>query len=411
MDAYLSIPQYRNSNDSEKFTHFTGSIVKVEYPKVIAYSELESGKIFLYDISKLNILLVLPIGIDINIEGKKKTDKLHDTPHGQRSGYLFYKNVQRDVDSLKILFQDSWIKHLVEPLPQIAEMKDPFSLFDGFINHNGLQTSVSLYEYSDKSLAIFTPIPLYDNLKFCKNLVCAKSPSGKLDGFLVFKNDRKHIAFLKNLIPGLDFESAYKKSIPPSSSSSSVSVKQKREPLMIFSKNLIESDLEYLLEVYEYSEDSLALFTTPFQLNSDFMKSDNLTHPTQNSRPGYIIAKKNSRSIEILKTKYNISNLEDLYSMKSSASTIATQGAMQGQSLNPIRSFEDIPFETLIRLIKNNLTNSSGIVSKELIGGNILFYGDEELVKERSNENDEMEISIEIKLPGKLLVLLSPSSI
>lgn len=412
----ISYPGYSSSMSQP--VQFGGSIVQSVLPKVLTFASAESGNVVLYEINKLSILLTLPPGMELpHASGIVKSDKKFPTPHGDKSGYLFYKNNASHIDTLNKLFNgDVWQKELSEPLPQPVVPKDPSLLVRKTIMYNGRTMDISVWEYSDKSLAVFSPMDFSGGnermLKPCRGLACTDSPSGKCDGYLIFKNNVGMISFLKQFIPDVNFEAMYKKSIPPSSSSSSYSSIPK-EPQLLETKQIMLNGQEFNLEFYEYSELSVVLFPTPMiSLGGDYRQTDNLKHPTQGPRSGYTIAKANLGSIESVCKYFGFSNIETLYTMKPevAARSVAMSNTTVPQQSNladmSIKTFDDIPIESLTTILRRKLVTSTGITCKEMLGDKFLVYGDEESVNDKISEMDDMSISIEIKLSGKYLVLL-----
>lgn len=410
----MSYPGYSSSMPQP--VQFGGSIVQSVLPKVLTFASVESGNVVLYEINKLSILLTLPPGMELpTTSGIVKSDKKFPTPHGDKSGYLFYKNNASHIETLNKLFNgDVWQNELSEPLPQPVIPKDPSLLVRKAIMYNGRTMDISVWEYSDKSLAVFTPMDFSGGndrlLKPCRGLACTDSPNGKCDGYLIFKNNTGMISFLKQFIPDVNFEAMYKKSIPPTSSSST---SIPREPQLLETKQIMLNGQEFNLEFYEYSELSVVLFPSPMiSLGTDYKQTDNLKHPIQGSRPGYTIPKSNVVAIESVCKYFGFSNIETLYTMKPEppSRSVAMSSTITQQQSNladmSIKTFDDIPIESLTTILRRKLVTSTGITCKEMLGDKFLVYGDEESVNEKISEMDDMSISIEIKLSGKYLVLL-----
>lgn len=413
MDPYLlQIPQYSAMTQPSESSQFTSQLkVNVNLPKILAFSQQQSGNVFLYEINSSFILLVLPNGMEIQIDSVKKTNKAIPTPHGEKYGYVFYKNNTKHIETLNSLFNgDQWQSNLSEPLPEPLVEKTPILLFKGTISYNNAEIPVSFYEYSDKSLVLFSPVDISNRddklLKFSKNLVCLDSPSGKCNGYLIFKNNSKMISFIKRFI-NIPFESMYKKSEPKISTV----IKQQSEGQLIDSKRFTSEDREFSLEVFEYSPLSIALFPNPIFNINGLNLTNNLVHPQHGKIYGYIVAKSNVNQIEMIERIFQFSNLSSKYVMNEDLTkgiVIAPPSGVMPlgpfQSDLSVNSFDDIPLETLIRIIQNKLNKTTGFVSKNLpIGDKIMLYGDEEDVMRESEIFDEMKVVLEVKTDEKKL--------
>ena len=197
-----------STSQNVQAVQFGANITKSEIPKLIAIAEAPSGNINLYEVAELTILMVTnPPNMVINISSIKKSDKTYDTPHGPKSGYLFYKNNTEHIKLLDQLFPGSgWQEQLSKKLPEPTEKKTPELLWSGNINYSGRICTFYLYEYSDKTLAIFTPIDLSQSLSAFGKLVCPHVGGINSPGYMAFKSKPDHIKYLKTLIPSIDFE-------------------------------------------------------------------------------------------------------------------------------------------------------------------------------------------------------------
>lgn len=422
MDSSLmGIPAYAEMTQVSQPSQFSGTIVASSLPKVLAFSQVPAGNIFLYEVTKLVIILCLPPGMELPGDlGVKKGDKPYSTPHGEKTGYVFYKTTQKHMETIDKLFNgDAWRKELSEPLPTPAVPKEPILICKKTITWEMKTFDLVVYEYSDKTLAVFTPVDITKgNDKFLKphfSLMCPDSPSGKSSGYMCFKNNTTMISFLKLFIPDVPFESMYQKSTPVAATP----VKQQREPQLLESKQFMHVGQTFTLEIFEYSEAALALFPSPLFNIDGLQLSSNLTHPLQGTKQGYIVAKSNSSIIGMIKNYFGFTNIESLYTM--------TQESTRGVAIIPpagilppgpdsvinssfsdmtIKSFDDIPIETLIRVLKTKLVASTNVTNKEILGGKVLIFGENEKVDQMVEMMDDLSIAIEVKCGDKSLVLM-----
>ena len=392
---------------------FGADVSKGALPKLIAMAEAPGGNINLYEATKLVILMVTnPANMVISLPGIRRSDKTYDTPHGPKSGYVFYKNQADHIKLLDQLFPGSgWQDQLVEKAPEPTEKKTPELLWSGNINYSGRICTFYLYEYSDKSLAVFTPIDLSQVLVPFK-LICPHGGGTSQPGYNAYKNKADHIKFIKSLIPTVDFEAMYKKSAPkvagPSGPSGPSGGKVVRDPIRIFYHDFIWNGSNFSIEVVEYSESSIAVFNTPMFEIPGLQRTSNLKHPQQGPRDGMIIAKGNKSQLDILKNYIGKPDLESLFVME--PETSSTRGSMFGNSTLPSgsndvasmvsdmrpRTYEDIPVDTLIRILRTKLEKMDVLEVKELIGGDVMLSGTEEQVNAQKELYIDAEISIEV---------------
>ena len=417
---FVGYPGYSSIQQQVVVPQFGGAVVVSALPKVLAFAGSETGNVFLYEVTKAIMLLVLPNGMELpSSSGFIKGPKPFQTPHGDKSGYVFYKNRPDHIIKLIEMFKGSeWQKELSEPLPPPTVVKEPILLAKKTICWEGKTFDFSLWEYSDKTLTIFVPIDITKGndrlLKPQHSLICPDSPSGKANGYMCFKNNVMMINFVKSFIPDIAFETMYTKSIPLAA----FEVKKQRDPQLLESKQFMSGDNQFVLDLVEYTEVSIALFPTPL-FNLDGMQlTQNIIHPTQGSRPGYIIAKGNIQLVNTLKTYFGFSNIEDMYtiteeSIRSIPQTkiINSSGSASQLADMSIKSFDDIPIETLVRILRTKLSESPDICSKELLGDKIIIYGNKENVNDKVSELDHLSTIIEITCGLKSLVILENSDI
>ncbi len=395
---------------------FGGELKAGKLPKLIAIAEApNNGNIHLYEITKASILMVTnPQNMIINLQGLIRTDKSYDTPHGPKTGYIFYKNRPEHLNMIDQLFPGSdWKEQLVEAIPPPQEKKDPVLIWNDFLNYGNINHSTYLYEYSDKSLALFTTVELGDQLPKCK-LQCPHLGKSEM-GYSVWKNKVEHINFLKNVLKiPVDFESKYVKSVPKTTKVDKV----EKEPIRIFYHPFEYNGVSYEIEVYEYTELSVAVFTTPMFPISGLTVTENLTHPTQGRRTGMIISKQNDAHMTILKNYINKHDLETLYVMEPKKSSrgdimnsfgpVTSSNTSEENEQGKPRSYEDIPFDTLVRLLRVNLLKESDEACvKDLIGNEIMIIGEKTQVEDKLELYIDAKIKVELTIENKKLVIIN----
>lgn len=400
---------------------FNGTMTQAILPKILAYSQVSQGNVMLYESNKTTLLLVLPPGLSITIPNVKLSERPLPIVGGEKNGFAFYKNRPDQLSELDKIIGTVWRDQLSEPLPIPPVTKTPELLCRNNILYNGHQFSASLWEYSEKSLAIFAPMDFSGgNEKLMKPfspLICPDLPvqpngkPGACSGFMIYKNTRDMINFAKQFFP-IPFESMYKKSVPPIAQT--IPVTKQYEPTLIETKSFMFNGQQIFMEFIELSPFAIALFPTPM-IPLDGFDMKELYHPTGNKRPGYLVAKSQKDKINLIQTFFGLSNLEDMYTLFEEVSARAdinqqttTQKSFSDLSIN---SFDDIPISTLLRLIQNKLKTSNDVTSKNEISGQILIYGDEDKVNLTAANLDEMETSIQVKVGTKMAVFLIPTLI
>ena len=386
--SMMAIPQYSAMTQvPTQQSGFSGTVVASSLPKVLTFATVAQGNVVLYEVTKLVILLVPPSGMEITITDVKRDSKMYTTPHGEKNGYVFYKNNPKHMEVIDNLFQGpGWRANLSEPLPEPVIPKDPIFICEKNVMWEGKQFNFLLEEYSDKSLTVFVPVDITKGddklLKPCRSLVCTKAPGGKANGYLCYKSNAAMINFVKSFIPDIPFETMYKKSTPVAVTE----VRKQADPQFLETKQFFYESNNFSVEFFEYSPLAIAVFPTPIFNIPGCQLTPNLNHPSKGQSNGYIIAKGNRQVIDMIKTFFHFENLETLYTMTDEPARSLPQaipsaggGALSNLGLS---SFDDIPIETLVRLLKNKLDSSSSLNTKELIGGDILLYGPKEVVNE-----------------------------
>ena len=415
MDSFMSIPQFSTMNAPQipQSNNFNGQLVTAALPKILAFSQTPQGNVCLYEVTELVILLSVPTGMELTIQDVRKSDKPYKTPHGEKTGYVFYKNQTKHMETLDSLFNGAdWRKELSAPLPAPIVPKDPFLLCDRNILHNGIQMRFLLFEYSDKSLSFFTPVDITggdEKLgKPWRSLTCPGVPGGKANGYLAYKNNTVMMNFIKSLVPDLQFETMYTKSPPLTATV----IKKQIDPQLLETKQFMHNDVVFVVDFYEYSSVSIALFPSPMFPINGLQVSSNLNHPVRGPSNGYIVAKANLPMINVLKTFFKFDNLESLYTMtdepeRSLPAPAATQQNQPSSLSNlGIKSFDDLPIETLIRVLSNKLKETNEIVVRELFGDKILIYGNSNEVEEKVENYSGGTLSFNCTVGDKTLITI-----
>uniref|UniRef100_A0A6C0BDA9 Uncharacterized protein n=1 Tax=viral metagenome TaxID=1070528 RepID=A0A6C0BDA9_9ZZZZ len=387
-------------------------------PKLIALAEAPGGNIQLYEVTKLVILMVTnPSNMVINIPSIRRNDKSYDTPQGPKSGYVFYKNQADHISTLDQLFPGSdWRTQLIEPLPDVAKEKKPDLLWSGNLNYGGRNCSFYLYEYSDKSLTVFSPIDFSQSLKPWSGLKCPHVDSGKQNGYLAYKNSQDHMNYLKGLLPGVDFEALYKQS-QPKVGGAPVSIK--RDPIQIFEHEFMYNGSNFKIEIFEYSDVSIAVFTTPLFDFCDFRRTNNILHPNQGPREGVIIAKNNKADFDKLKGFIGKQDLESLFVMEpeksdrgsmfgTKSSVLSGGNSISSSTITEMkpRSYEDIPIDTLVRILRSKINNLSALETKTLVGDEVMISGLSDEVDKQKELYTDATISIEIRVGDRSISII-----
>lgn len=428
--SLASLPMYQKLQelDQSQMSNFNGTITQPSLPKILTYAPTPQGNVYLYEVKKTTILLTGPDSLDI--PGYKKTSEQFATPDGNRSGIVFYKNRPDHIKKLDDLFGEKWKSQLSEPLPKPVESKSPNLLWSGSINNGTV--SFYLYEYSNVSMVAFTPATLDESqgVKSWRSLECPHAspnskwpdlPYGKADGYIINKSPGKQHTYLRALIGDFDYESKYIKSTPPVKaivSSQTLSTVKEVEPLKIYTQTFFNSSsgISTEVELFEYRETSLVLFLTPHVDIPGFTLTRGLTHPSQGKREGFSISKNYAPSINQLKTMFGITNLETLYTMIPNASgneytsaNLNKNDIAMANKLSNMSStnFNDLPIETLARLLINKLSETNTLETKELITKDTLYYGPDTDVDSSVEIQDTMQILLEVSTGGKKLVILT----
>lgn len=396
-------------------TSFNGQLTQSQLPKTLLYCNTEHGNLFLYEVKHTTLLLVTPESFEI--PGYKKSNEEFLTPDGVKNGIVFYKNRKDHITALDKMFGESWKTQLSEPLRELAPEKEPILMWNGLINNT---ITAYLYEYSDKCLAVFTPAMLEEKqgAKFWRNLKCPHSTTGKSDGWLFYKTPGPHHAYLKYLTNNFDYESLYKKSIPPVkanyASKNEAPINNETIPLLMFETNILDSNTgtSVCVQLFEYKEESLALFLNPHMLLNGLNPTSGLTHPTRGKIDGFCISKNYQPSINYIESTFGFSNIKDKYVMhKKSTSTHDprldhSQTQMANSLSNITSSINDIPLEVLVRNLIQRMEKMNQLESKTLLAGDNLYFGPKSEVDSVIEILDTFDKSIEITSGENKIVIM-----
>lgn len=411
--SFLNIPQFAAMNQvPAPVSTFTGNLTPstdASLPKILTVSSHPQGNIVLHEVTKLVILLTVPHGVNLDTKLVQKGNKAYKTTIGEQTGYVFYKNTKAHMDELDKLFgDDSWKANLSEPLPEPTVAKEPVLLIRQQILHNGIAMNASLYEYSDKSLALFCagdPSNGDDKLlKPFRSLACPESPSGKANGYLVFKNNAKMINFVKSIFMNTTFESLYTKS--PAIQTPTVAAKL--EPIFLGERTFQDNGMILKVEFFEYSPLAIALFPEPMFKIGDLTVTNNLKYGT-GVKDGYIIAKANTSSMLSVKTHLQFPNIEELFTLTTASENLKDNTAVMTNSLSDmtVKNYSDIPLETLVRLINVKMQGISQVKVNDLINDRTIIVGPNDAVVEKFDSlYSDCETLTHIQSGDNTLILL-----
>lgn len=394
---------------------------KPKYGAVLAYAQQGDINIFLYDVSELTIMLSIPQTMNVSFTPKENIKhsgaKKFQTIHGEKDGFLLYKNNQTHLDKIDQMFPNSgWRANLVEALPAVKVAADPVLMIKAVIYHNGENVPASLYEYSDKTLVVFAARDLAGDPKIMKwwsRYVCPDAPSGYSDGYGVFKNNQQAVNFLKQIFRFPELESRYVKS----PAIQSAPVQTVRSNHFIQNKQVMFGPTNHLVDVVENGPFSVVVFFDPpiniqgFEQN---LKNE-LNHPVKGKFPGYLISKSRKDMITWLETSFGLNNFESNYiieeetSQRQSAVPVATTAAGTVQNSQHVSSaisnLSDIPIETLLRLLTEKIKQTT-FFNKGTIDGKVIIFGENQTVEETAANLDDMATELEIKYGDRSLVML-----
>lgn len=402
------------------------TIVKKPYGNVLAFcSGGNSGNVFLYDVSDLTILLVLPNSISLNFTKEERIthsgEKTFLTMHGQKAGYLLYKNNQTHLSKIDSMFPDSnWRDNLLNPLPAVKVTATPVLMQKAVIYHNGENVPASLYEYSDKQLVVFAARDLAGDKNILSpfhKFVCPESPSGYSEGYSAWKNNTRSINFLKQIFKLPDLEAKYVKSIPVRTTQTQIVPKHNH---FIIGQKVMYGTNTLSLDVVEISPLAITIFFDPPMGIPGFEENwnNNITNPTNKSKGGFMIPKSRNDMISWFEQTFLLDKFEDRYELTEEESQRAT-GSVQSSTDNntnvntvtnslsnmSLSSMSDLPVNTLLRLLIDKI-KSTEYYNKADIGGKVLIIGSNNQAIADAANLDDMETEIEVIYGDKRAIML-----
>lgn len=289
---------------------------KSEYPYQITCASYDGRNVNLIDIDSKRILLIFDGELQLSVTDNtgtillQKSKEKFETPYGEKNGYIFWKGTKKYIDCLDSLFQDVWRKELKVPLPEIVE-RNPGFLSGGTYNN----VPFEIYEYSEKSIAVFTdfklPIGMYNGR--------LKHPDkGSTAGYIFGKQANK----IKEVEALLD-SSIGDKFLLSAPLVSRASVAAISQPILLKTSSLILSDVQYTVEQWRYSEASYALtFTPEINIENDFIKYNPNLNFSGAKRGGYIFSKSHKQSTDYMKKIYPEAIFDDAVIIPSNLSDV-----------------------------------------------------------------------------------------
>jgi hypothetical protein len=372
----------------------------------------ETYKVVLYEIRPKTLLLYSSLPLDIPY--KTMGNEQFNTPDGIVSGFLFYKTNENDCKLLDQYFTTIWRNNLSISIEEIAEQdkKEPILLWTGNVTVNNQLCSVYVYEYTEKSITLFSDKIDFTSLGDVKKnkFVCPHTlnQDGKEIGFVLWKNS-KSLSSIINLI-GYDFTKDYKKSVvvnKVSINQPSQSTEYNKEILKTF--NLTISNTNTTIDIVDYSEKSLAIFLTPFVQLNIFNNPINLKHPNGNKCIAYCIYKYNENDLTNLDKLFgfNVKSLlpdkEDKPYEKPDFGDTKELNAISNNVLNPtsiIDQLKELPLDTFIKLvlIKFNNECTDEIKSLDTLGCKTIYYGRKDQIDSYIDFIEKDKVLMEINI-------------
>lgn len=370
----------------------------------------ETYRVALYELKPKTLLLYSSLPLDI--PHKTIGNEQFNTPDGIVSGYLFYKTNENDCKLLDQYFTNIWRNNLTISIEEIAEQdkKEPILLWTGNVTLNNQLCSVYVYEYTEKSITLFSDKIDFTSLGDAKKnrFVCPHSlnQDGKDIGFVLWKNS-KSLNTIINLI-GFDFTKEYKKSVVSNKisigqpiSDSNNSTEYNKEVLKTL--NLTLSNTNTTIDIVDYSEKSLAIFLTPFVQLNILNNPINLKHPNGNKSIGYCISKFNDNDISSVDKLFGI-NIKSLLPDKEDKpyeNPVFDNKSVSNNVLNPtslVDQLKDIPLDTFIKLVltkfNSHCTDELNLI--ETLGCKTIYYGRKEEIDNIGIDEDIIIMEINI---------------
>lgn len=397
------------------------------FGNVLAYAQQGDANIFLYDVADLTILLSIPQSMNISFQTKENIKhsgtRKFNTIHGERDGFLFYKNNQTHLDKIDQMFPGSnWRSQLSSPLPAVKSPSEPVLMMRATVYHNGENVPASLYEYNEKQLVVFSARDLAGDkniLSWWSRYVCPEATSGYSDGYGAWKNNPRAINFLKQIFKFPELETKYVKSQPVMSSPPSQSTSHNH---FIIDKQVMFGPTSHQLDVVEISPLAVTIFFDPpigIQGFEQQWKQD-LKHPVKGKFPGFLIPKSRTDMLSWIQSNFGLDDFESKYLMNreeneretgipktpqqltEQSTAQSTASALSNMTLN---NMSDIPIATLLRLLTEKI-NQTNFYNKSTIDGKVIIFGKKEEVVETASNLDEMSTELEVHFGDKQLVML-----
>lgn len=349
---------------------------KTAFPYLIMPVEYDGDTAYLWHVNSKTIQLRYVGDIEIVVEGST----LRKTQVNEEWGYVFYTNNKKYLDKLDELLTPAWRDELQEALPEVIE-RNPDLLWEGDINGKHAE----LYDYTDKTVALFTDIDYtaYANEKLWLSNRYTHPTRGKIPGYCISKRG-KGIDKLREIIPD-NFGMKYTKSTPVST----VPIKARAGPSLLDERNVEIEETVFEMKTYDYTDSTFAIFFEPdIELDeSGLMRNESLTVGGV-KRAGYTFNKTNN------KIKTMITELAPGIVLE----TVKEQSIVEDPTLAaliPAAKEEKIE-DLLIKLIAKLNKLPEGKMSKVESRGKVIFYGNMVKISESLTEyDDEYELSLQ----------------
>jgi hypothetical protein len=300
--------------------------------------------------------------------------------YSEEWGYMFYTNSKPYMDKLDDLFTEVWRSELQEPLAEIQE-RNPDLLWEGMINGQ----KVELYDYTEKTVALFTDID-YTSLvreKLWLSNRFTHPTRGKIPGYCITKRG-KGFDKLREIIPD-NFGMKYTKSAPQST----VPIKVQSGPTLLDKRDIEIEEVICDTEIYDYSSATFAIFFEPdVELEEHgLMRNESLTVGGV-KRGGYTFNKSNTKIKNLILELMPGAVLESIKEI--SVVEDPTLSAIIPSSKD--EKIEDILMKLLAKMSKIENGKATKIESR----GKVFIYGDLEKISELAEElGEDYDLSLQ----------------
>lgn len=382
------------ANNDVKTSTFTCSAVgnQTAFPYLITKANYGQDHVYLYDFDSKRIVLTYSGDLSLDVDGipMKKSTMPFDTPHGSKTGYVFYKTTKKYLDVLDNLFNSEWRAEdkLKVPLPPVMEERDPSLLWSGLLG----TIKSELFEYSDKSVALMTDPPSQKEdfavLNGIFNYSLKHPTRGKVAGHIVSK---KKLGPLQNIIP-VDFGSKFTKSAPVILRPSN-----KFSPILLVEENQMSGTQVFKLRQYRYSEASYALtFDPPADISNNLVQLNHGLTINGQKQSGFIFALANKQAIEYLKAVFPKAKLDDEMPGAAMTSNIGAPAAV------PVAPKMEQRISDLAISLMTKLSGVKELVTEEA-HNKIIYYGPVEQLE--SIDVDEEDLLLNLTAGDNQLVI------